>query len=161
MSNIKIFLVGMDNISINDFFNSLKIGELFNYRTTLYSFEDIVKIAKMQHVKVKYCQRDSDEYYKHGPFTVKVIENCFSFGKFHISSHMISELERYIEHGILPHEFCSFVICNDLFNACKYATSIQLENIPAFVKYLYEKAPIESYGSYPKMKAWMLRKQLE
>ena len=63
--------------------------------------------------------------------------------------------------GIAPGDFLTGVLENDLMKACSNADSENLANIPAYAAYLYNHAPIGSYGSPELVKAYMARKAAE
>lgn len=72
---------------------------------------------------------------------------------------MLPGIVRYFEHGILPGEFWQAVLRNDLRDACGRADDFNLRNLPAFVSYLYNVAPGNSWGSPEKVEAWVARFQ--
>jgi hypothetical protein len=74
---------------------------------------------------------------------------------------MMGGLTRYIEEGIPPGDFLTAVLCNDLMDAIGKADSENIRNLPAYAAYLYNKAPIGSYGSRKAFKAHMARKAAE
>lgn len=78
----------------------------------------------------------------------------YTFREFYIPDYMMESLDRYLNHGILPGGFLQAVLSNDLAGACERADSINLANIPAYVGYLYNEAPRNSYGSYEQMIAY-------
>lgn len=76
-------------------------------------------------------------------------------GKYFIPERMRGGIERYLKHGIRPGDFLCAVIQNSLSEACKYADSENLQNIPAYVDYFYNEAPLICWGSKEKMEKWM------
>lgn len=81
----------------------------------------------------------------------------YKFGEFYIPERMMGGLARYIAQGIPPGDFLSAVICNDLKEAIGRADDENIRNLPAYVSYLYNKAPSRCWGSSEKMRAWMTR----
>ena len=64
-------------------------------------------------------------------------------------------LFRYLDKGIPPGGFLTAVICNDLLSAVSHADEWNLELIPQYVKYLYNEAPGNCWGSTEAMQTWM------
>ena len=74
---------------------------------------------------------------------------------FKIPEYMLGGLERYVMWGLQPGDFLTAVICNDLFKAVGHADSANLINLPAFVKFFYNVAPHNCYGSSDQMRYWI------
>lgn len=74
---------------------------------------------------------------------------------FYIPERMMGGLRRYIERGVLPGDFLRAVLRNDLRAACERADDENLRNLPAYVSYLYNKAPSNCWGSPQKVSAWV------
>jgi len=83
----------------------------------------------------------------------------YTFKEFCISDSMMDGIERYLNDGIPPGHFLTAIICNDLTAAVLRADDTNLRNIPAFVSYFYNQAPINSWGSIKKMATWMVSKR--
>jgi len=83
----------------------------------------------------------------------------YTFKEFYISDSMMDGIERYLNDGIPPGHFLTAIICNDLTAAVLRADDTNLRNIPAFVSYFYNQAPINSWGSIKKMATWMVSKR--
>ena len=79
----------------------------------------------------------------------------YAYRDYYIPERMMESLQRYIEHKVPLGGFLTAVICNDLAEACKRADEENLENLPAFVAYLYNEAPSQCWGSEEKMNAWL------
>ncbi len=79
----------------------------------------------------------------------------YTFQDFYIPERMMPGIQRYIEERILPGNFLTAVICNNLKHAVMYADDENIRNLPAYASYFYSKAPIECWGSEEKMKAWI------
>ena len=75
----------------------------------------------------------------------------------HIPERMMGSIRRYIVTGVEPGGFLSAVICNDLRDAVGQADGENLALIPAYVKFFYNDAPSECWGSREKFKAWVAR----
>jgi hypothetical protein len=79
----------------------------------------------------------------------------YSFRGFTIPEHMMRSLRRYIQQGAPVGDFLTAVLENDLGKACGHADSENLQNLPAFVAYLYNEAPSGCHGSPEKVRAWL------
>lgn len=78
----------------------------------------------------------------------------YTFKNYYISDKMMNAIDRYLNNGIVPGDFLQAVICNDLFSAVGRADEENCRNLPAFVAYFYNEAPLESYGSREKLLEW-------
>ena len=81
----------------------------------------------------------------------------YTFRDFYIPDHMMGGVERYIENGISPGHFLTAIITNDLREAVGRADDENVKNIPAYVGYFYNEAPLACWGSPESMKAWSNR----
>jgi len=79
----------------------------------------------------------------------------YRFREFVIPDYMMEGLELYIEHGVVPGDFLTAVIKNDLAEAVGRADDHNMRNLPAYVGYLYNEAPATCWGSAEKMKVWV------
>lgn len=77
------------------------------------------------------------------------------FGKY-IPVRMMPSLIRWIENGIIPGGFLKSVICNDLVRCIGRADEENERNLSAYVRFLYNHAPHNCYGSIEKMTDWNL-----
>ena len=78
----------------------------------------------------------------------------YEFYDTYIPDRMMGGLERYINDGIMPGHFLTAVLENDLMAACSRADSENMKNIRAYAAYLWNEAPIGSYGSRAKVMEW-------
>ena len=78
----------------------------------------------------------------------------YHFRQFHIPDRMMGGLQRWIELGVPPGNFLSAVLTNDLAKACGRADDENIENLPAYIVYLYNEAPSQCWGSVEKVQAW-------
>ena len=81
--------------------------------------------------------------------------DTYRFRQFYIPDRMLGGLTRYVEHGIEPGDFLAAVISNDLKGAVSRADDENLANLPAYVAWLYNEAPIGCCGSPENMQRWM------
>jgi len=79
----------------------------------------------------------------------------YQFRHWRISDHMMVSLRKYIEHGCPVGDFLTAVLENNLSEACGRADDENIENLPAFVAYLYNEAPAACHGSREKVRAWI------
>lgn len=71
--------------------------------------------------------------------------------------HMINGLNNYINHGVIPGQFLQAVITNDLRRAVSYADNANLAVLPLYVRFLYNRCPLVSWGSLDLMNSWHLQ----
>jgi hypothetical protein len=102
---------------------------------------------------VKQFERATDE--------PEQCETEYRFRKFYIPSRMMGGLRRYVDEGILPGDFLTAVLRNDLRAACQRADDENLENLPAFVCWLYNEAPGGSWGSPERVQAYSEAKRAQ
>lgn len=79
----------------------------------------------------------------------------YRFREFYIPDRMMGGLQRYLEHGIAPGDFLSAILSNDLYKACSHADTENIQNLPAYVGYLYNEVPQSAWGSPEVVKEWM------
>lgn len=72
-----------------------------------------------------------------------------------IPDYMIGGLRRYIENGIAPGHFLTAVLCNDLRGAIERGDDTNTAVLPNYIRFLYNYAPSECWGSPEKFKAWI------
>ena len=78
----------------------------------------------------------------------------YRFRNFYIPARMMGGIERYINKGIMPGDFLSSVIENNLSNAVDHADGENLANLPAYIGYFYNNAPADCWGSVKRVKEW-------
>jgi len=71
-----------------------------------------------------------------------------------INDDTLHQLERYEQQGEIPADFLRTVLSNNFTNAITFADSHNLQNLPAFAKYLYWEMPSNSWGSTEKIMKW-------
>lgn len=74
---------------------------------------------------------------------------------FEIPDYMASQVVDYVEKGEVPGEFLQNIISNDLKGAVAHADDTNMRNIVAYVKFFYNRAPAQCWGSLANMKAWV------
>ena len=79
------------------------------------------------------------------------------FGR--IPERMHGGLTRWIEQGIPPGDFLQAVIKNDLAEACRRADDENQHLLFDYIKYFYNHAPPQCWGSEKNFKAWVESKK--
>lgn len=79
----------------------------------------------------------------------------YEFRGFYIPDYMQEGIDRWVNHGILPGDFLTAVLTNNLFEAVARADEENLHNLPAYVGYFYNEVPGSCWGSIEKVKSWM------
>jgi len=82
-------------------------------------------------------------------------EDKFKFREFFIPGYMREGIEEYVQLGTEPGDFLGAVISNNLKAAVLYADDINIANLPAYVNYFYNYAPIDCWGSEAEMERWV------
>jgi hypothetical protein len=72
-----------------------------------------------------------------------------------IESNMKEALDRYIEHGILPGDFLTAVLENNLSESFGRADEWNRQNLFQIVRYIYNEIPMDAWGSREKVRAWV------
>ena len=85
----------------------------------------------------------------------------YGLSVFYIPEHMRHGLIDYVDNGAPAGDFLTAIICNDLKKAVMYADEINLQNIPAYVNYFYNYAPLDCWGSKSAMDKWIAKKSME
>lgn len=81
------------------------------------------------------------------------------FKEFYIPERMMESLYLYINCRVRPGDFLTAVLCNDLKEAVGRADDENMRNLPAYVAYLYNKAPAICWGSKGKFIDWVEKKK--
>jgi hypothetical protein len=79
--------------------------------------------------------------------------------KYKVTEQAGLALTLYIEKGIPPGPFLTAVICNDLMSAVSHADTDNIKLIPSYVKYLFNEAPGDCWGSPEIMQTYMRKKR--
>jgi len=74
-----------------------------------------------------------------------------------IPAYMHAGLKRYIDHGIPPGHFLTAVLTNDLRGAFERADEANSAAVRDYIVYLYNCAPIGSWGSPEAYARWVKR----
>ena len=79
----------------------------------------------------------------------------FSFHGEYLPEHMIGAVLRYFNDHINPGNFLSWLLENNLMEACCHADEKNLEALAVWASFLHCKAPLTSHGSPEKVEAWL------
>lgn len=90
----------------------------------------------------------------------RVPSETYTFRGCCITPGMMEPLQAYINDRRQVGAFLAAVLCNDLQTAVEMADEVNLANLPAYVGYLYNKAPGLCWGSKKKMEAWLAMEEL-
>ncbi len=69
--------------------------------------------------------------------------------------HMASAVQRYIENRIPPGHFLTAVICNNLKEAFARADADNSAAMHGWVRWFYNEAPSNCWGSHDAMRDWL------
>lgn len=72
-----------------------------------------------------------------------------------VPSHIQPGLQDYIEYGIPPGSFLEAVITNNLLESFARADEINAKRVGDIVKFMYQFAPLECWGSREAMEKWI------
>jgi hypothetical protein len=75
----------------------------------------------------------------------------------YIPARMMIALRAYVDEGKRPGNFLQAVLSNDLAAAVASADSENLDNLPAFVDFVYNELPSAAWRSREKMEAWIAK----
>jgi hypothetical protein len=85
-------------------------------------------------------------------------QRTYTFRGFYIPPRMMDGLQRYIENHVAPGDFLTAILKNNLRDAVAYADDENLENLPAYVGFLYNECPAGCWGSEQLFKDWLANK---
>jgi len=88
-------------------------------------------------------------------------KHFYDHDSFYIPMYMAEGLLRYINEGILPGDFLQGILTNDLVRAFSHADRENKGNIPAYVAWLYNNAPVGCWGSRIRVENWVKEKREE
>lgn len=72
-----------------------------------------------------------------------------------IPPHMREAIERYVIEHKATGDFLRAVITNDLRNAVNRADATNLQLLPVYVRWFYNRAPSACHGSPERLAAWL------
>lgn len=81
--------------------------------------------------------------------------NPWKFKHYYIPKRMRDGMIRYVKDGIRPGNFLCEIIANNLKEACYFADDENMANLPAYVNYFYNHAPISCWGSHNARENWI------
>ena len=74
-----------------------------------------------------------------------------------IPYHMQGAMRNWIERGWEPGSFLKAVLENDLFSAVSRADDVNRNRLMDYVRFLYNYAPADCYGSPENVRQWKKR----
>jgi hypothetical protein len=77
-----------------------------------------------------------------------------------IPKHMHDDLKLYLEAGVIFDGFLLAVLRNDLREAVYSADAINAARLPDYVKYLFNYAPSQCWGSPSNVREWCQDRQI-
>ena len=89
----------------------------------------------------------------HKPFDLTAGQP-YQFRNFQIPIYMNAGLDRYIKTGLRPGDFLVAILSNDFIEAVGRADGDNLENLPAYVGFMFNEMQSIAWGSPKKFKAW-------
>ena len=75
--------------------------------------------------------------------------------KCNVPDYMQLALLRYLMNGSKPGKFLTAVLTNDFMKAVSNADATNVNNLKSYMYFLYNYAPVLSYGSEERVKEWM------
>jgi hypothetical protein len=82
-------------------------------------------------------------------------KGAYKFREFYIPEHMFFALRRYVVEHRNVGGFLTAIIQNNLRESVALADEENIQNLPAYVNYLYNECPAECWGSKEKMEKWL------
>ena len=73
-------------------------------------------------------------------------------------SRMTDAMRSYMEHGLQPGHFLTALLSNDLMECCRRADEDNGAALFRWCSWLYNEAPIGSFGSPEAVRLWMKSK---
>ncbi len=71
-----------------------------------------------------------------------------------IPARFVASLQRWVDDGVLPGDFLTACLENDLSEAAGRADENNILILPAYVGWLYNEAPSACWGSPERVVAW-------
>jgi hypothetical protein len=72
-----------------------------------------------------------------------------------IPAHILPGIARYLADGIVPGEFLTAMLTNDLRGVMQHADEQNMERLPAIWHFLYNNIPSSAWGSRERMAKWI------
>lgn len=79
----------------------------------------------------------------------------YSFRGYTIEDEELSALKDYVNKKVDPGSLLRSVLSNDFVAACAHADEINLHNLPAYAKYLYNELPSACWGTKERVDGWL------
>lgn len=82
-----------------EFFNGLKEGEIFMYSFHDFKWEDVIKLAEENKIKIEYIKKGTEDYKKYGECAAMVVSIRTKKFNFKINSKELIEIESQSEES--------------------------------------------------------------
>jgi hypothetical protein len=93
--------------------------------------------------------------------TLEEVSDCAVIDWSLIPEHCQDGIRRYLEQGAVVGDFLTAVLSNDLKEACGRADHVNLQRLGDYVKFLFNFAPRQAWGSVENVEAWIERGGLQ
>ena len=84
----------------------------------------------------------------------------FDYSKIPVGG-MVEGMRNYMEHGIPAGSFMMALLENDFCKICQYADDANRVALFQWARWLWNEAPMASYGSPAKVEKWMAARRAE
>lgn len=88
---------------------------------------------------------------------LQLITDRLNDGQHLVPPHMWGGVERYFLQGLMPGDFLTALLSNDLMGAFSRADDLNANNMRRWAMFLYNYAPGGSYGSPDHVARWVAR----
>jgi hypothetical protein len=72
-----------------------------------------------------------------------------------VPEHLRDGLALYLAHGVMPGDFLSAVLVNDLAEAVSRSDEDSFQALSPLMRFLFNHAPAASWGSLDKVSVWV------
>jgi len=79
----------------------------------------------------------------------------------HLPDRFKASITRYLEHGVMPGDFLTAVLSNDLFSAFAKADETSLAELHGLVGWCYYELPHDAWGSRERVEAYCAANQAD
>lgn len=91
---------------------------------------------------------------KPDPEHIRDLLQSFSYRGRTIPEYMHAGIIRYLSEGVIPGDFLLAVLSNDLKESVLRADDANVEIVHVYARFLYQYAPIASWGSREIIRTW-------
>ena len=79
---------------------------------------------------------------------------------YEVSDEILAALDRYVDAGIMPGDFLTAMLENDLKKTYQRVDGNNLKAIPEILSYIYNELPAACWGSPEKVTQWKQQLQI-